>query len=177
MKKKVLALLAAFAVAAAHAQYPDKPIRLIVPFAPGGVTDTSGRLVAEALGKRLGQSLIVENKAGASGNIGTQQVALAPPDGYTLVLGFDGTLVINPHVFANFPIDVQKDLAPVGKIGDATLIVVAHPSFPASCRSRCRAASAMRRCPTCRRSSRAESPTSRRPRGWRSSPRPKRRGP
>lgn len=131
MKKKVLALLAAFAVAAAHAQYPDKPIRLIVPFAPGGVTDTSGRLVAEALGKRLGQSLIVENKAGASGNIGTQQVALAPPDGYTLVLGFDGTLVINPHVFANFPIDVQKDLAPVGKIGDATLIVVAHPSFPA----------------------------------------------
>ena len=89
MKKKGLALLAAFAVAAAHAQYPDKPIRLIVPFAPGGVTDTSGRLVAEALGKRLGQSLIVENKAGASGNIGTQQVALAPPYGYTIVLGFD----------------------------------------------------------------------------------------
>ena len=81
MKKKVLALLASFALAAAHAQYPDKPIRLIVPFAPGGVTDTSGRLVAEALGKRLGQSLIVENKAGASGNIGTQQVALAPPEG------------------------------------------------------------------------------------------------
>ena len=131
MKKKVLALLAVFAMATAHAQYPDKPIRLVVPFAPGGVTDTSGRVIAEALGKRLGQSFIVENKAGASGNIGTLQVALAPPDGYTLVLGFDGTLVINPHVFANFPIDVQKDLAPVGKIGDATLIVVAHPSFPA----------------------------------------------
>jgi tripartite-type tricarboxylate transporter receptor subunit TctC len=129
--KKVLALLAAFGLAAAQAQYPDKPIRLIVPFAPGGVTDTSGRVIAEALGKRLGQTFVVENKAGASGNIGTQQVALAPPDGYTLVLGFDGTLVINPHVFANFPIDVQKDLAPVGKIGDATLIVVAHPSFPA----------------------------------------------
>jgi tripartite-type tricarboxylate transporter receptor subunit TctC len=130
--KNVLGLLAALLVAAtAHAHYPDKPIRLIVPFAPGGVTDTSGRVIAEALGKRLGQSFIVENKAGASGNIGTQQVALAPPDGYTLVLGFDGTIVINPHVFANFPIDVQKDLAPVGKIGDATLIVVAHPSFPA----------------------------------------------
>jgi tripartite-type tricarboxylate transporter receptor subunit TctC len=130
--KKLACLLAAVALAsAAHAQYPDRPIKLVVPFAPGGVTDTSGRVIAEALGKRLGQSFIVENKAGASGNIGTQQVALAPPDGYTLVLGFDGTIVINPHVFANFPIDVQKDLAPVGKIGDATLIVVAHPSFPA----------------------------------------------
>ena len=115
----------------AGAQYPDRPIRLIVPFAPGGVTDTSGRLVADALGKRLGQNVVVENKAGASGNIGTQAVATAAPDGYTLVLGFDGTLVINPHVFAAFPFDPLKDLAPVGKIGDATLIIVAHPSLPA----------------------------------------------
>jgi tripartite-type tricarboxylate transporter receptor subunit TctC len=130
--KKVLALLAALLfTVAAQAQYPEKPIRLIVPFAPGGVTDTSGRVIAEALGKRLGQPIVVENKAGASGNIGTQQVATATPDGYTLVLGFDGTLVINPHVFASFPIDVMTDLAPVGMIGDATLILVAHPSFPA----------------------------------------------
>jgi tripartite-type tricarboxylate transporter receptor subunit TctC len=134
MHKTLAALglaLAALVPLAAPAEYPDKPIRLIVPFAPGGVTDTSGRLVAEALGKRLGQSIVVENKAGASGNIGTQQVAQAAPDGYTLVLGFDGTLVINPHVFANFPINVETDLAPVGKIGDAVLIIVAHPSFPA----------------------------------------------
>lgn len=130
--KRVLMLAAALlASLAVQAEYPEKPIRLVVPFGAGGVTDTSGRVVAEALGKRLGQSIVVENKAGASGNIGTQLVTLAPPDGYTLVLGFDGTLVINPHVFANFPIDVQKDLAPVGKIGDATLIIVAHPSFPA----------------------------------------------
>ena len=125
----------AFAAAAtllallAQAEYPDKALRLVVPFAPGGVTDTSGRVVADALSKRLGQPIVVENKPGASGNIGTQQVAQAAPDGYTLLLGFDGTLVINPHVFANFPIDVMADLAPVGAIGDATLILVAHPSF------------------------------------------------
>jgi tripartite-type tricarboxylate transporter receptor subunit TctC len=114
----------------AQGNYPDRPIKLIVPFAPGGVTDTSGRLIAEALSRRLGQPVVVENKAGASGNIGTQGVVNAAPDGYTLVLGFDGTLVINPHVFSPFPFDPQKDLAPVGKIGDATLILVAHPSLP-----------------------------------------------
>lgn len=130
--KSLIAVAAALLLAStAAAQYPDKPIRLVVPFAPGGVTDTSGRIVAEALAKRLGQPIVVENKAGASGNIGTQGVVNATPDGYTLVLGFDGTLVINPHVFANFPFDVVRDLEPVGKIGDATLIIVAHPSFPA----------------------------------------------
>jgi tripartite-type tricarboxylate transporter receptor subunit TctC len=128
-----LALLAACALpltALAQGTYPDRPIKLVVPFAPGGVTDTSGRVIAEALSKRLGQTVFVENKAGASGNIGTQGVVNAAPDGYTLVLGFDGTLVINPHVFANFPFDPVKDLAPVGKIGDATLIIVVHPSVP-----------------------------------------------
>src|SRR5687767_15902121 len=127
MKQFALWAAALLFAGATAAQYPDKPIRLVVPFAPGGVTDTSGRVVAEALSKRLGQSIVVENKAGASGNIGTQQASLAPPDGYTLVLGFDGTIVINPHVFANFPIDVQKDLAPVGNIGHAAPLSVAHP--------------------------------------------------
>jgi len=132
MIQRIAAAMAALlACSAALAEFPDKPIRLVVPFAPGGVTDTSGRVVAEALGKRLGQAIVVENKPGASGNIGTQGVAAAPPDGYTLVLGFDGTLVINPHVFANYPIDPLKDLAPIGKIGDAALIIVAHPAFPA----------------------------------------------
>mgnify|MGYP000193277076 FL=1 len=111
--------------------YPSKPIRLVVPFTPGGVTDTSGRLIAEQLGKRLGQQVIVDNKPGASGNIGTQLVASAEPDGYTLLLGFDGTMVINPHVFPKVGFDTLKDFAPIGKIGDAVLILVAHPNFPA----------------------------------------------
>lgn len=111
--------------------FPSKPIRLVVPFTPGGVTDTSGRLIAEQLGKRLGQQVIVDNKPGASGNIGTQLVAAAEPDGHTLLLGFDGTLVINPHVFAKVGFDTLKDFAPIGKIGDAVLILVAHPNFPA----------------------------------------------
>lgn len=117
--------------AAAQATYPNKPIRLVVPFATGGVTDTSGRLIAEQLSKRLGQQVIVDNKPGASGNIGTQLVATAEPDGYTLLLGFDGTMVINPHVFPKVGFDTAKDFAPIGKIGDAILILVSHPGVPA----------------------------------------------
>jgi len=112
-----------------HAQeYPSKPVRIVVPFAPGGVADNSARVVAEPLSIRLGQQVIVENRPGASGNIGTQQVAQAAPDGYTLLLGFDGTMVINPHVFPKIPFDTLADFAPVTKLGDATLILVAHPS-------------------------------------------------
>ena len=102
-------------------------MRLVVPFTPGGVTDSSGRVVADFLGKRLGQQVVVDNKPGASGNIGTAQVVNAAADGYTLLLAFDGTMVINPHVFAKVPFDTMKDFAPVGKIGNATLILVAHP--------------------------------------------------
>ena len=133
IRKRLLAAFAALAIplaAWAQGTWPERPIRLIVPFAPGGVTDTSGRVIAEGLSRRLGQQVVVENKPGASGNIGTQSVAIAPADGYTLVLAFDGTMVINPHVFANIPFDTLKDFAPVGKIGDATLIIVSHPSFP-----------------------------------------------
>ena len=128
-----LAAVAALALGtAAQAQsYPAKPIRLVVPFTPGGVTDTSGRLIAEQLSKRLGQQVIVDNKPGASGNIGTQMVASAEPDGYTLLLGFDGTMVINPHVFPKVGFDTVKDFAPIGKIGDAVLILVSHPGFAA----------------------------------------------
>jgi len=110
--------------------WPTKPIRLVVPFTPGGVTDTTARVIADSLGKRLGQNIIVDNKPGASGNIGTALVKTAPPDGYTLVLGFDGTMVINPHVFAKLPFDTLKDFTPIGKVGDATIILVSHPDAP-----------------------------------------------
>ncbi|WP_342049767.1 MULTISPECIES: Bug family tripartite tricarboxylate transporter substrate binding protein [unclassified Cupriavidus] len=133
MMLAIAAMAAAMGTAVpAHAQsYPARPIRLIVPFAPGGVADTSARVVADRLGQRLGQSVVVENKPGASGNIGTQQVALSEPDGYTLLLGFDGTMVINPHVYAKVPFDTLKDFAPISKIGDAALILVANPGVPA----------------------------------------------
>ena len=128
----IVGILGGLAAACACAQgYPEKPIRIIVPFAPAGVTDNSARVIAEPLAARLGQQVLVENRPGASGNIGTQAVAHAAPDGYTLLLGFDGTMVINPHVFANIGFDTLKDFAPVTKLGDATLILVAHPSLPA----------------------------------------------
>ncbi len=111
--------------------YPARPIRLIVPFAPGGVSDTSARVIADKLGQRLGQQVVVDNRPGASGNIGTAMAAQAAPDGYTLLLGFDGTMVINPHVFAKVPFDTMKDFVPISKIGDAALILITHPSVPA----------------------------------------------
>lgn len=114
-----------------HAQsnYPNRPIRLIIPFTPGGVTDTSGRFIAEQLSLKLGQQVIVDNKPGASGNIGTQMVATAEPDGYTLLLGYAGTLSINPTLSDKIPFDSVKDFAPIGKIGDAVLILVANNDF------------------------------------------------
>lgn len=126
------ALLAGLGATPAQAQdFPSKPIRLVVPFTPGGVTDTGARVVAERLGARLGQQVVVDNRPGASGNIGTQAVAGAAPDGHTLVLGFDGTLVINPHVFAKVPFDTLRDFVPISKIGDTALVIVTHPSVPA----------------------------------------------
>jgi tripartite-type tricarboxylate transporter receptor subunit TctC len=127
--RKLIACIAAMLGTAALAQdYPTKPVRILVPFAPGGVADNSARVVAEPLAIRLGQQVIVENRPGASGNIGTQQAAQAAADGYTLLLGFDGTMVINPHVFPKITFDTLGDFAPVTKLGDATLILVAHPS-------------------------------------------------
>lgn len=112
--------------------WPEKTVRIIVPFSPGGIADTSSRAISDRLGARLGQPVVIENRVGASGNIGTDMVAKSPPDGYTLLLGFDGTMVINPHVYARLPFDTLRDFAPVTKLGDAQVIVVAHPSVAAN---------------------------------------------
>ena len=128
MKIALTPFLLGILVSVAQAQeWPARPIRLIVPFAPGGVTDNAARVIAEPLSVRLGQQVVAENRPGAGGNIGTHAVAQAEPDGYTLLLGYDGTLVINPHVYAKIPFDTLRDFAAVTKLGDATLILVAHP--------------------------------------------------
>ena len=117
----------------AHAQaYPSKPIRLVVPFAPGGTTDVVARIVAQNLGAALGQQVLVDNRAGANGNIGTEMAAKAPGDGYTLVMSFDGTMAINPHTYKHLPFDPQKDLVPVINVGEVPLLIVVHPSVKAN---------------------------------------------
>ncbi|WP_370519887.1 Bug family tripartite tricarboxylate transporter substrate binding protein [Bordetella sp. 15P40C-2] len=137
LRRSVLMAAASLAVAfsgvsAVHAQadYPSKPIRLVVPFVGGGVTDAAARIVAERLGQRLGKAVIVENRPGAGGNIGTAEVARATPDGYTLLLAYDGTLVINPNVYTQVPFDTLKDFTSVGKIGDALLVILVNPKLP-----------------------------------------------
>ncbi|MBU3630748.1 tripartite tricarboxylate transporter substrate binding protein [Polynucleobacter sp. AP-Melu-500A-A1] len=125
----LLASIFSFNVSA-QSTYPNRPIRLIIPFTPGGVTDTSGRYIAEQLTLKLGQQVIADNRPGASGNIGAQMVASAEPDGYILLLGYAGTLSINPSLFDKVPFDSMKDFAPIGKIGDAILILVANNDFP-----------------------------------------------
>jgi len=119
--------------AGAQAQsYPTKSIRLIVPFAAGGSTDALARAVGQKLGDNFGQQVIVDNRTGANGNIGTDMVAKANPDGYTLLMAFDATMVINPSAYSKLPFDPVRDFAPITKVASLPLILVAHPSFPAS---------------------------------------------
>ena len=126
-----IAFIAAFAVSA-FAAYPDKPIRLIVPWAPGGSTDILARTVAEKLTRSLGQPVVVENKPGASGNIGSDFVAKSAPDGYTLLFGSMSTHVINPGIMANMPFKGVDDFTPIALLALVTNTVVVHPSVPAN---------------------------------------------
>lgn len=118
--------------AAAHAQvrdYPSRPVRIIVPTSPGGILDFVLRLTAPRLSESMGQSVVVENRAGASTNIGSEFVARSPGDGYTL-LSNSQPLVVNPSLFAKMPYDVEKDLAPISQLTAAPYLLVAHPSLP-----------------------------------------------
>lgn len=126
-----LALLAGASAAAAQA-YPQKSIRLIVPYAAGGSTDALARTIGQRLGENVGQQVIVDNRTGANGNVGTDMVAKANPDGYTLLMAFDATMVINPSAYSKLPFDPVKDFAPITKVAALPLIVVAHSSFPPS---------------------------------------------
>ena len=114
-----------------HAQddYPNRAIRIVVPFSPGGGGDAVVRYMSDKLAERLKQQIIVENKPGASGFIGAQIVATAAPDGYTLLMGFDGGIVVAPNMLTA-PFNPLTDFAPVTKLNDATIILVANPAVP-----------------------------------------------
>ena len=115
---------------AAQAAYPEKPVRIVVPYAPGGAADILARTLAEKLTPRLGQQVIVDNKTGASGNIGLDAVAKAPADGYTLSFALSSNLMINQYLFKKLPYDPQKDLALLAKIADAPIVLVVNSSLP-----------------------------------------------
>ena len=102
-----------------------------MPFPPGGSTTIVVALVSDKLGEALGQQIVVDNRAGAGGTVGTRAVAKAAPDGYTIVLGYTGTLAIGPSLYSNVGYDPRKDFAPIGRIGTAPNTLVVHPSFPA----------------------------------------------
>ena len=126
------ATLALFSGTASAQNWPAKGIRIIVPFPPGNASDVAARALADRLAQRLGQAVIVENRAGAQGAIGVEAVAKAPPDGHTLLITSLSPLVITPHVSKNLPYDPLRDLAPVARIGWTSMILVAPPSFPAN---------------------------------------------
>jgi tripartite-type tricarboxylate transporter receptor subunit TctC len=116
---------------AAQEKFPEKPVRFIVPFPPGGGTDALARILAAKLGDLWGQQVVVDNRAGAQGNIGTAAGAKAAPDGYTLIFAHQGALVINPHLYKDTGYDTLKDFAAVARTTEMAFIAVAHPAVPA----------------------------------------------
>src|SRR5258706_6475345 len=128
----MLASIAASNFGAAYAaDYPTRPIKMIVGFAPGGGTDLTARPIALKMSELLGQQVLVENRPGAAGNIATEQVARAAPDGYTILMGTIAALAINPSLYGNLKFDPETDFAPVIQVVDATNILALHPSVPA----------------------------------------------
>jgi tripartite-type tricarboxylate transporter receptor subunit TctC len=127
----LVCLAALVSTSAAPAQtYPNKPVKVIIPFAPGGVTDIAGRLIAQKLSERLGQQFYVENVAGAGGNLGMGNAARQPGDGYTILLS-SSSIVVNPSLYSHVPYDVDKDFIPVTKAGGSPNSWVVNPAFPA----------------------------------------------
>ncbi len=129
MRRMLLFLLLLPTLAFSQA-YPSRPIHMIVPFAPGGASDFVGRIVQPGLAEALGQSIVIDNRPGASGNIGMEAAARAAPDGYTIYLGNIGTVAINPGVFTKLAVHPLKDFIAVTQVVDVPGVLVAHPSFP-----------------------------------------------
>jgi tripartite-type tricarboxylate transporter receptor subunit TctC len=129
--RKVAAALLAAAAFGAHAQYPTKPIRLLVPFAPGGSSTIVARAFSAEMAKALGQQFVVENKPGGAGNIAMEEAARAEPDGYTLIIGHVGSLAMNPYMFEKLPYDANRDFRPISLFAKVPTIFVVHESVPA----------------------------------------------
>jgi len=127
-----LALLACVVASAASAQtWPARTITIIVPYPAGGGVDAMARLIAEKFSAVLGQQVVVDNRGGGGGNIGTRAVAKSPPDGYTLILGHSGSMAINPHLYTNAGYDPAKDFSGIGLIASMPVAIIVHPSYPA----------------------------------------------
>lgn len=124
-------LIGCTGAAVAQDAYPANPIRLIVPFAPGGSTDLVGRLIAEYVGKNLGQAVVVENKAGAGGALGAEQIARAKADGYTLGMATVSTHGSNPAIYSDLKYDARKDFAPISNVMGVPSVFAVHPNIPA----------------------------------------------
>ena len=130
--RAVLVAIALVAASQSFAQgYPSRPVRVVVPFPPGGAVDFFARVVANPLTETLGQPVVIENKAGASGMIGAELVAKAPPDGYALLLGNIASLAINVGIYPKMPYDPAKDFTPIVRTVDVNYVMVVHPSVPA----------------------------------------------
>lgn len=128
----LISLMTADVHAQAPAQpYPTRTIRMMVPFSPGGASDLAARVVGQKLGDRLGQQVVVDNRPGAGGALGTELAAKAPADGYNLLMGSSTEIAINPHLYKKLTYDTQRDFAPVTHVASTPLLIVVHPSLPA----------------------------------------------
>ena len=131
IRRYVVALCLSLLPACAAAQaYPSRPVRLVVPYPAGGPVDIMARLLGQQLSERLRAQIVVDNRAGANGNIAGDIVARSTPDGYTLLMGANGVIAVNPSLYRKMPFDPQKDLAPVSLFATAALLMVVHPSLP-----------------------------------------------
>jgi tripartite-type tricarboxylate transporter receptor subunit TctC len=131
MNARWIVAVTTLAAASASAQtFPNKPVRLVVPFPAGGGSDVVGRIVAQKLTERLGQQVIVDNRAGAGGSIGTEAVVRSAPDGYTVVLASTSEIAINPSLYSKLSYDTVKDLAPVAMVASTPMVVIIHPTLP-----------------------------------------------